>query len=294
MSEEKKAKLLRMVKGNLRKIEGLCARCDMTPEQLPAPSRAAYEYLKRFDGTEITVGEDTCELKAPFNDGIDALFRNIYEDIFKAPSPRIVVQYYPYSTIKATIRREDGTVYARLSDVLGEAPADIKKVIGTILLCKLMRAECPREAVLAYKGYLNSPEIMNQYNELRRTRGAKILLGPKGRFHNLEDSFHRVNRQYFCGDMPKPQLTWSVKRTRARLGHEDAAMNTVVISRSLDRFEVPEYVLDYVMYHELLHIRHGSKYKDGRTRIHTREFRADERKCAQWREAECWLERNRV
>ena len=67
-----------------------------------------------------------------------------------------------------------------------------------------------------------------------------------------------------------------------------------LVSRSLDREGVPPGVLDYVMYHEMLHIRHGSEYSGGRRRIHTGEFRSDERRFEGWREAEAWLRENRI
>jgi len=91
----------------------------------------------------------------------------------------------------------------------------------------------------------------------------------------LGESFDRINDKYFDGLMEKPNLKWGQKAFR-KLGHYEYASNTVVIS---DIFRAEEEFLDYVMHHELLHKKHGSKTSlSGRVQHHTKEFRADEAK----------------
>jgi len=58
---------------------------------------------------------------------------------------------------------------------------------------------------------------------------------------------------------------------------------------SSDSRKVPRYVLDYVMYHELLRIKHGIGYSEGKRRAHTKAFREDERKFARYNQARDWL-----
>jgi hypothetical protein len=58
-----------------------------------------------------------------------------------------------------------------------------------------------------------------------------------------------------------------------------------MISITLDDHDVPAFALDFVMYHELLHKKHGSKTVNGRRLSHSQAFRAEERQFAQYQDA---------
>ncbi|MCF7872440.1 hypothetical protein K9L97_05395 [Candidatus Woesearchaeota archaeon] len=103
-----------------------------------------------------------------------------------------------------------------------------------------------------------------------------------GKFTKIEDSdeeliesFNRVNEIYFDGFMDVPNLKWG-GRAFTKLGHYEYQSNLVVIS---DIFKDEKELLDYIMYHELLHKKHGyKKTKSGRAMHHTKEFLEDEKK----------------
>jgi predicted metal-dependent hydrolase len=59
-----------------------------------------------------------------------------------------------------------------------------------------------------------------------------------------------------------------------------------MISITLDDPDVPAFALDFVMYHELLHKKHGSMTVNGRRLSHSQAFRAEERQFAKYYEAE--------
>jgi hypothetical protein len=88
-----------------------------------------------------------------------------------------------------------------------------------------------------------------------------------------------------------PTLSWSRTVSRRRLGHWDEAHNTIVISRVLDDDRVPGFVLDYVLYHELLHVLFPIEYGADRRRVHPPTFKQAERRFPRWQEAERWLEK---
>jgi hypothetical protein len=108
----------------------------------------------------------------------------------------------------------------------------------------------------------------------------------RGRAHDLNEIFARVNTAYFGGLMPKPTLTWNRTLTARKFGHYQPGRDTIMISITLDDPEVPPFALDFVMYHELLHKKHGSMTVNGRRLSHSPAFRADERQFAQYHEAE--------
>jgi len=96
---------------------------------------------------------------------------------------------------------------------------------------------------------------------------------PRGHVHDLGASFDRVNTAYFDGQLSRPRLAWSRKPTYRKFGHYDHPHDTVMVSRTLDRPDVPDFVVDYIMYHELLHKKFGLNYQNGRHEVHTPEFR---------------------
>jgi hypothetical protein len=108
----------------------------------------------------------------------------------------------------------------------------------------------------------------------------------RGRAHDLNEIFSRVNDGYFGGLMPKPVLTWNRTLTARKFGHYQPGRDTIMISITLDDPEVPAFALDFVMYHELLHKKHGSMTVNGRRLSHSPAFRAEERRFAKYQEAE--------
>jgi predicted metal-dependent hydrolase len=64
---------------------------------------------------------------------------------------------------------------------------------------------------------------------------------------------------------------------RRLLGHYDPAHNTIMVSRVFDRKGTPRYAIEYLMYHEMLHLKHPVKQKNGRRCVHSAAFQAEEK-----------------
>jgi hypothetical protein len=78
-----------------------------------------------------------------------------------------------------------------------------------------------------------------------------------------------------------------------RLGSYHERDNLVRIHPVLDRPEVPEFVVESIVYHEMLHAAlPPTRSRNGRRRVHTAEFRRRERLYARFEEAEAWLAEN--
>jgi hypothetical protein len=118
-----------------------------------------------------------------------------------------------------------------------------------------------------------------------------VVDNPAGAFHDLAASFDRVNAAYFAGQMPRPRITWSRTFTTRKFGHYDHVRDWVMISSSLDRPDVPAFVVDYLMFHELLHKKHGVRWVNGRGHAHTSAFNEDERRFPQYDQADAWLKK---
>ena len=204
----------------------------------------------------------------------------------------VKVDFYPYVGINSRIRLRDGALIVRISDVLRDAPLEFQQALARILVRKLFRRRMLKNDSEIYQNYLKQPQIIKQSVTNRRARGRKIITTAKGEIYDLDNIFTFLNQFYFKNALPKPILTWSAKKTFRILGHHDATHQTIVISRSLDDKKVPRCVVEYVVYHEMLHIKHPTIHRRGRRYNHTPDFRRDEENFAYFEEAETWIEQN--
>ena len=86
-------------------------------------------------------------------------------------------------------------------------------------------------------------------------------------------------------------MTWSRDHARNALGHYDPAHNAIVVSRVFDNPRVPRYAVEYLVYHEMLHLRHPVRLRGSRRSVHPRQFHDDEKLFPQLDEAKQFLKR---
>ena len=226
-----------------------------------------------------------------------AQIRKFYENAFQTYNGKyeiseISVEYYSYVGINHTIRLRNRKIFVRISDFFRDAPAEVHNALAVILVSKILRRKIPPAANEIYGAFAANDEIRNLALESKKEKGRKIITSPKGDVYDLEEIFRQMNDLYFDNRIQKPTLTWSARTTFRRLGHHDAAHDTIVISKSLDDRKVPRYVVEFVVFHEMLHIFHPMKMQNGRRYHHTPVFRRDEKKFAFYEESEKWIENN--
>ncbi|MGC2164322.1 MAG: M48 family peptidase [Silvibacterium sp.] len=194
----------------------------------------------------------------------------------RAPMPPIDVRFYRFTSLNTTIRLREGRIKVHLSDILEGAPETVLRAIAHILLAKLYRKPIDAAHANRYRRFTSSEAVVRQSERIRQTRGRKRVSTAKGAHYDLDEIFDTLNTRFFHGLMGRPQLTWSEHSARRLLGHYDAAHNTIMVSRVFDRRNTPRYAVEYLMYHEMLHLRHPVKAKNGRRCVHSREFQAEE------------------
>jgi predicted metal-dependent hydrolase len=203
--------------------------------------------------------------------------------------PELAVEFFPFASINNTVRMREGKLFVRLSDVLEGSPDNVLEAIAHILLAKMYRRPIEREHATRYRRYVSSERIREKSNLLRQIRGRKRIDGARGRAYDLEAIFDELNTKFFHGLLARPRMTWSRVQARNRLGHYDPAHNAIVVSRVFDDFRVPRYAVEYIVYHEMLHLKHPVKLRGSRRCVHSGEFQADEKLFPRLEEAKAML-----
>jgi hypothetical protein len=209
----------------------------------------------------------------------------------RAPMPPIHVRFRRFTSLNTTIRLRKGAIFASLSDLLEGASDRVLHAIAHILLSKLYRKPIDAAQNLRYKRFSTSAAVTRQTELIRTARGSKRYLGPEGRFYHLDEIFDSLNLRFFGGLLGRPDLTWSEHNARRSLGHYDAAHNTIVVSRVFDRPSSPRYAIEYLVYHEMLHLKHPVKARGLRRCIHSAEFKTEEALFPQLAEALAFIKR---
>ncbi len=209
----------------------------------------------------------------------------------RAPMPPIHIRFRRFTSLNTTIRLREGQIHVSLSDLLEGAPEPVIRAIAHILLAKLYRKPIDAAHNARYKRFASSTAVAKQTELIRSARGTKRYFGPQGHYYNLDEVFDTLNMRFFGGLMGRPELTWSEHHAKRSLGHYDAAHNTIVVSRVFDRPSSPRYAIEYLLYHEMLHLKHPVRMKGLRRCVHSREFKAEERQFPELKEALAFIKR---
>jgi hypothetical protein len=222
----------------------------------------------------------------------EQIFARVHRELRpRSAVPAIQVIYKPFANADSRVRLENGVITVDIADVLQSAPAPFNEALAHILLSKLYRKTIAAQYNHRYRLFLNRREIRSKIDLVRQVRGRKVHKGPRGMCHNLEVVFEQLNHAHFGGLMARPELGWSHVRSRTRLGHYDPSHHVIMISRIFDDPRVPRMALEYVMFHEMLHLYYPTQHKGMRRCVHTPEFKAHEKRFPGFEEAKAMLKR---
>ncbi len=249
-------------------IERICDHHGTSPSSLEAPSRQTYCWLKFLS------------IEGNLESHLEALerARKIVDQLQPPPAHPVEIQL----TVMNALWR-----WREYADVLlikvnqGFMYAD--QNVWQALINSPVSGRDPNNEI-RFRDYAASDDFSELIFEIE-SFASPPPLPAKGRAYDLDQSFNRVNRHYFGGLISRPKLAWSRTLTMRRFGYYQPSRDTLMVSLSLDDPAVPAYVIDFVMYHELLHKKLGAAVNNGRRQAHSPDFRAEERKFAEYDEA---------
>jgi predicted metal-dependent hydrolase len=205
--------------------------------------------------------------------------------------PRFRVEFYPYSSLVLTIRRRDEAVYVRFSDLLRRAPSAVLEGAAALLLARVYRRKAPGELTAPYLDYARSHRTRTRIQRIRNKRVRPRAVEARGRHFDLDKLFDELNAKYFGGKLKRPLIGWSTRNWRRQFGCYDPGPGHILLNRRMDRPGVQRCAVEYVLFHEMLHVKHPTRRSGCSLVSHSREFRAEEKLFPEFTKARKILDR---
>lgn len=200
----------------------------------------------------------------------------------------IKAEYVPFKEFKAIWTKRGEDVELQVTDYMKGASQSILDEFAECIFRRIMTKRSKEIYTQTMRDWLQSTEFvaLNRQTYLKRSRN--IAYTDKGMSYDLKESMSRLLAQGLVPELPNKYITWTKRPNVQRMGYCSVIMRVVAISSALDSEKVPEFVSDYVLYHELLHLNDGLKALGSH---HDSTFRLRERAYPRWREAEAVLKR---
>ena len=323
--ERQLSETLETIRRHVRHVQQLCLGVGLVPTDLPDPSRRAYQWLTFLSSeasliahlaalrivSETLKAEETLKAAESTRPGDPA-----------TPIPRI--GFFHTATLYRMYPAMDGVLEVTASEAFVTAPRPvIEALVNLALVMNSTSRRRKGDSGGRHRAVLRQYACGETFTCLLRTIEfgtgewdvgpdeprvgslAQLTFGPlwspgdpkaslsraRGRHYDLEEVFRRVNADHFEGRLGRPVLAWNTVPARRKLGRYQFATDTVVLSRILDSPTVPTWVVDFIMYHELLHKSLGLRMTNGRQRAHTADFRQAEKAFPRYAEATAFIKR---
>lgn len=199
-------------------------------------------------------------------------------------------EFAAFKELKIKWQRSRGRAEFKVSDYLSDADPGMMEDMARVLFSRMAGG-----GAVGYpesiNGWMTSEGFVRSKQPIYVRRSKNLSRSPEGKERDLRDSYRRLVDQGLAVRDDDVFMTWTKDPNVRRVGYCSVLMKVVAISSIFDNRAIPEYVLDYVVYHELLHIMAGF---DPFGRKHGPDFRREERKYPRREEAEQWLGRLRL
>jgi len=256
-----------------KKVEEICLKNKGTPADLPNPSYLTYQWLHFLSEKKWLLSH------------LHGLVE--FQEILKIQGNKPLSRINPanvYLELKNfnylfRLKQKKQVVWLEINESFISAPREIKE-----LLCSVVFGGGRSKKNHLLKEYTKSQEYL-KINQALQSDNNINQISQKGRFFDLEEIFDTLNQKYFKGMLDRSRLTWSARRSRRRLGYYHPESDAITISRSLDDKATQPILIEYILYHEMLHKALGIRESNGRRYAHTREFKNAEKNFEDYNQA---------
>lgn len=183
---------------------------------------------------------------------------------------------------------EKGRVNLTLHGMFLDAPSNVLRA-----LARFLKKPDPKMKKNVSKLFFKSGLDITKKAKLKKP----ALLKHQGKCFNLKDIYDKINQKYFKSKV-KAFITWGNEDSRKRscsinFGSYNWDSRIIRVHKALDRYPVPRYFIEYIIYHEMLHVDIGLKRDgNGKRRAHNRDFKKREKDFLHYKKAVEWEKKN--
>lgn len=216
------------------------------------------------------------------NETVTAVFQEIGK---KYGYGNVAVEWTAFKQFKVQWQRSYNWIAFRLSDYLKDATVEVWQDLAQSLFEKIIGNEGNYSEPM--KGWVLAPEFSQNHRQTFINR-SRYIHEDDGENKSISASLDRLVEVGLIPADHNIRLVWN-NDTRSDMGATySVLMRTVMLNRQLDVNDMPDHVLDYVIYHQYLRIKEGSRIFGTDEVPSTRE---DEMKFPDYEEAEKTLDR---
>lgn len=197
-------------------------------------------------------------------------------------------EYLSTKDLKVRWQRGYDWINFQVSDYLDDAPEEVLEGLARNL-CERLTGKAS-EFSKALKDWVTRPEFCEQKQPIFIERSMGLLNEVKGEHKDLNESLRRLREAGLIKNLPQVYITWEDTAT-SKMGRCSVLMKVVSVNTFLDNEDVPDYVLDYCLYRELLHIQIGYNPEGD---SHDEEYFARCGNYSKCTEADSWLRSREV
>ncbi|WP_242341492.1 MULTISPECIES: hypothetical protein [Anaeromyxobacter] len=202
---------------------------------------------------------------------------------------RVRLTVHDNRSTMVSFRRGPAGLHYRVHHMFLEAPGDVVRALAAFAGPARGAAARRREAGSRIDAFV-------RHNRARIAVPRADRLQPRGRAHDLQAIYERLNGAHFAGAI-EARIGWGPvrggrRRRTVKTGVYVQDARIIRIHPTLDRPEVPEFYVAMVVFHEMLHQAVPAREVNGRRVVHGAEFRRRERAYPDFTRAKAWEERN--
>jgi hypothetical protein len=202
---------------------------------------------------------------------------------------RVRLTVHDNRSTMVSFRRNPGEIHYRVHHMFLEAPAEVVHALAAFAGPRRGAAARRREAGTRIDAF-----VRRNRARIAVPRADRLLA--RGRVHDLQAIFDRVNDAHFGGEI-EARIGWGPvrpgrRRRTVKTGVYVQDARIIRIHPTLDRAEVPEFYVATVVFHEMLHQAVPAHEVNGRRIVHGAEFRRRERAHPDYARSRAWEDRN--
>lgn len=199
---------------------------------------------------------------------------------------KVEAEFVSFKEFKVRWQRSYKWADFKVSDYLADAPPEVIEGLCNSLFSKITGEEEGYSDAMC--GWITAPQFSEYKQPVYLKRSRNLTRSPKGESKDLIEAYQRLIDIGLVDMDPAIHMSWTRESNVRKIGHCSVLMKVISISSVLDTDMIPDFVLDYCLYHELCHLIIGF---DPTAKRHGEEFSKLEAKYPKRDEAEEWLKR---